>query len=630
MKLSASKALEIRLHAGPILAVGLPGECRVYPLDRDAIVVGAELGCAVHLRLPGMAARHLMIQRHPTGFEIFDLSGAEGATLNDRRLEAGELRHGDRIGIGLARMVMIDPSADTMPAGFQLLGLPLPLLREEATREAEAAAAREPDFNDLLIEKLRRAPWLLASAALQALIAFLVLQFLDDQPKGRPGPQLAVDMVEAARSDDWNDIDEDLDELRPELEEPSEEEPVEIDESETPTSADLEGVFDDDAGDPGMTAVGLRPSAMGDAGLGRNLGGPGGLGGAASGRTARKIADLRQSGLDLVVLLDTTSSMGSAIDAAQQQIGTFIATLDGLGIRFRLGVVAYRDQGEDEDYLTLDEELSPSIYRSVRFIDRLSASGGGDAPEAVYEALKKAMGMRFSPRAEKVLILVGDAPPHAETMGRIGDLLGRFRDRGGQLHAIFVDTLRNSAARSTFRNLAERGGGRYVELRRAQDLVREVLAVTLAAGDDEAVSASADAESLLAELDAGRSTDAIRRRLKAHDPDFVEKMLRADSLHPRLSLELNRHNGTWYLPAYLAVLRDQRVPSRNRWLAAVMLRRAVFRSGVLVTLDQRIKRSLGRLDEIDPDDGLTRQKRILDEVAQTLFDLGLLEVDTER
>ncbi len=623
MELSASKALAIRMRGVPVLLLGMPGDCRVHPLDRERLVIGSDLGVDVHLKLPGVAPRHLMLQRGPDGFEFFDLSGSEGALLNGCRSGAGALVHADELAIGSAHLVMIDPEADSMPPGLQLLGLPVPLLREEAARENEVLARSGETFHDLLIENLRRMPWLLVSGALHALIWISLLALLDAGPPGEDGlPELAVDMRDEAEILDVDEIAEEIADYEPELDEPIEDEPVEIDEAVTPTPSLEDEIYDDDPGEPEAPAgLGMNRRAMGDAGEGRGLGGPGGLGAVAGGKVERKISQLRHSGLDLVIVLDTTSSMDKAIRAAKEQVGTFIATLEGLGIEFRLGVVAFRDRGENEDYLTIEEELTNRVYKAVDFIDRLDTGGGGNFPEAVYDALQAATSMRFGRKAEKILVLVGDAPPHRETYDRIADLLARFQDKGGLLHTIYVETGMGGDGRPAMRDLAERGGGHSVDLRQARMLVRDVLAVTL--GSDS----NADVEALLTELDNGRSSDAIRRRLKQKDPAFVELMLRSRPLNPRLPLELGRHNDLSFVPAYLEVLRDGAVKAESRWLAAVLLRRAVRDRARIQGVSSGV---LALLDDVDPDASPTRQKRVLERLAEALYDAGLLDLELAR
>lgn len=46
------------------------------------------------------------------------------------------------------------------------------------------------------------------------------------------------------------------------------------------------------------------------------------------------------------------------------------------------------------------------------WLDQCSAQGGGDAPEAVADALNDALNLEWSSAATKICILISDAPPH--------------------------------------------------------------------------------------------------------------------------------------------------------------------------------------------------------------------------
>ncbi len=89
----------------------------------------------------------------------------------------------------------------------------------------------------------------------------------------------------------------------------------------------------------------------------------------------------------------------------------------------RIAVVGYRDFGDP--YVTKEYEFSSSKSEIKDNIDDLSVSGGGDLPEAIYEALKYTISDDIAGSwrsdATKVVLLMGDARPHEEGDG--GDYL---------------------------------------------------------------------------------------------------------------------------------------------------------------------------------------------------------------
>lgn len=121
--------------------------------------------------------------------------------------------------------------------------------------------------------------------------------------------------------------------------------------------------------------------------------------------------------LDVVFVLDTTGSMGGEIREVQQRVHQLTEALAAAydGQRLRYGVVAYRDRGDD--YVTRHFDLSQNVDEATRFLDSLSANGGGDGPESVVAAISVALGTLswdLSDGVDRQLFLIGDAPPHLD------------------------------------------------------------------------------------------------------------------------------------------------------------------------------------------------------------------------
>lgn len=121
--------------------------------------------------------------------------------------------------------------------------------------------------------------------------------------------------------------------------------------------------------------------------------------------------------LDLMLVIDTTGSMGDEIRYLQSELA---AIIDGVKARhgqldLRLGFVFYRDTGDD--YVTRTVPLTGNISAGQVVLKQQSASGGGDYPEAMDQALIRAAGQDWRRDAAKTLLLVADAPPHDENFG---------------------------------------------------------------------------------------------------------------------------------------------------------------------------------------------------------------------
>lgn len=121
--------------------------------------------------------------------------------------------------------------------------------------------------------------------------------------------------------------------------------------------------------------------------------------------------------VDIVFALDTTSSMSGMIDAAKANIWDLARKAqEGQPTpELRVGLVAYRDQGDE--YVTRTLDLTPDLDRIYASLTDLTAGGGGDGPEHVLRGLHDAIAdesWSSDPGAVKLLYLVGDAPPHLD------------------------------------------------------------------------------------------------------------------------------------------------------------------------------------------------------------------------
>ncbi|MFM5954178.1 MAG: vWA domain-containing protein [Novosphingobium sp.] len=132
--------------------------------------------------------------------------------------------------------------------------------------------------------------------------------------------------------------------------------------------------------------------------------------------TVRGAAQAAQK-LDLMLVIDTTGSMGDEIRYLQTELA---AILDALranhpGLDLRIGFVFYRDLGDD--YVTATTPLTRDFNAAQAELRQRWAGGGGDYPEAMEQALIRAAGQQWRPDAVHSLLLVADAPPHDENMG---------------------------------------------------------------------------------------------------------------------------------------------------------------------------------------------------------------------
>lgn len=121
--------------------------------------------------------------------------------------------------------------------------------------------------------------------------------------------------------------------------------------------------------------------------------------------------------MDLVLAIDTTGSMGDEITYLQSELRAILASLrqSHPGLDLRIGFVFYKDL--NDDYVTQTVPLTADFAAAQGVLAQQGASGGGDYPEAMDQAMIRAMALDWRADAVKSLVLVGDAPPHDENVG---------------------------------------------------------------------------------------------------------------------------------------------------------------------------------------------------------------------
>ncbi|HEY1016326.1 MAG TPA: vWA domain-containing protein [Herpetosiphonaceae bacterium] len=122
---------------------------------------------------------------------------------------------------------------------------------------------------------------------------------------------------------------------------------------------------------------------------------------------------------DLAFVIDTTGSMGGLIGAAQQQMVSMIRELALLAdVDLMVAVVQYRDHPPQDQLVSEHWDFSADLGSVQAVINGLSASGGGDGPEAVLDGVRAACDLlSWRPHSRRVAVLIGDAPPHGVGSG---------------------------------------------------------------------------------------------------------------------------------------------------------------------------------------------------------------------
>lgn len=174
-----------------------------------------------------------------------------------------------------------------------------------------------------------------------------------------------------------------------------------------------------------------------------------------------------QPALDVAFVVDCTGSMGDEISYLQAELaGVVTAVKSQQGTRrLRLGLVLYRDRGDD--YVTKTYDFTEDLPTFLAELKTASAQGGGDIPESVNAALNETV-HRLSWAGDetgRLAILVADAPPHfyADEAYTYKHALPELNARGIKLVTVGASGV-DKSTEYLFREASAYTGGRYVWL----------------------------------------------------------------------------------------------------------------------------------------------------------------------
>ena len=226
--------------------------------------------------------------------------------------------------------------------------------------------------------------------------------------------------------------------------------------------------------------------------------------------------------IEVVFVLDTTSSMSGLIQTAKEKIWSIASTMASAQQNpdIKMGLVAFRDRGDT--YVTKVLDLSEDLDSMYAQLMDFKAQGGGDGPESVNQALNDAINRVSWSQDDsvyKVAFLIGDAPPHMDYADdvKFPVTLAQAKSKG-----IVVNTIQsgqNSGTTPVWQNIAQLGYGAYFQV----------------ANSGNAVAVSTPFDRKLDELAASLEGT----RIFYGDRDELEKQAKKDKAGKKLREELS-------------------------------------------------------------------------------------------
>ena len=171
----------------------------------------------------------------------------------------------------------------------------------------------------------------------------------------------------------------------------------------------------------------------------------------------------RASAMDLVLVIDTTGSMGDEMEYLQAELDSIVTRMkrEAGNVDLRIGVIVYRDAGDD--YVVRSAPLTSDVASIREMLSEQRADGGGDIPEAMDQAVAAAERMQWRPEAAKAMLLVADAPPHDEAIPATLRAVQDLRSHGVQIVPVAASGAEDTAE-YVMRTMAVLTQGRYIFL----------------------------------------------------------------------------------------------------------------------------------------------------------------------
>ena len=184
--------------------------------------------------------------------------------------------------------------------------------------------------------------------------------------------------------------------------------------------------------------------------------------------------DQQNHRIEVVFVLDTTSSMSGLIQAAKEKIWSIANTMAKARQNpdIKMGLVAFRDRGDT--YVTQVLNLSRDLDSMYAKLMDFKAQGGGDTPESVNQALYDAVTrVSWSQDSDvyKVVFLIGDAPPHMDYSNEVQfpQTLQIAKRKGIVVNAI--QSGQQAHTTQVWQQIAQLGDGRYFQVENSGNAV---------------------------------------------------------------------------------------------------------------------------------------------------------------
>lgn len=149
------------------------------------------------------------------------------------------------------------------------------------------------------------------------------------------------------------------------------------------------------------------------------------------------ITETDNKNTDIVFVVDTTESMKEELKFIRPYLLDIISQKIHQSPKSRVGFVLYKDYMEAYLNKVLPFEKDYTLLKKNIFY-YLKASGGRDIPEAVQEAMEKAVNSFPWANDKRLIILIGDAPGHPDKNNKRKEILSRAEFNKIEIYSLLV------------------------------------------------------------------------------------------------------------------------------------------------------------------------------------------------
>jgi hypothetical protein len=171
--------------------------------------------------------------------------------------------------------------------------------------------------------------------------------------------------------------------------------------------------------------------------------------------------------VDLVIALDTSSSMNGLIDSARAKLWDAVNLLAHAKPTpsLRVGIISYGNDGYDarSGWVRKDADLTGSLDDVYAKLFALSTSGGSEyVARAVHDATQK-MAWDQDPRTLKIIFVAGNEPANQDPLIPVEQALAEARQHGIFVNAIYCGG-ENAVEASGWAQVASLGKGQFAAI----------------------------------------------------------------------------------------------------------------------------------------------------------------------